>query len=69
MRAAKQNVMESVSSFKDKYGIKGEGGFIAGPLAGDFSSFQNQGKVFEGVDGKPRFEVSDEGAKLNDVFD
>jgi hypothetical protein len=65
MRAAKQNVMESVSSFKDKYGIKGEGGFIAGPLAGDFSSFQKQGKVFEGVDGKPRFEVSDEGAKLN----
>jgi len=42
-----------------------EGGFIAGPLAGDFSEFKKAGKVFDGVDGKPRFEVDDSGAKLN----
>jgi hypothetical protein len=57
MRAAKQNVQKFNADL-------GQGGFIAGPLAGDFSSFKKQGKVFEGVDGKPRFEVSDEGAKL-----
>ena len=49
--------------------LKDQGGFIAGPLAGDFSSFKKQGKVFEGVDGKPRFEVSDEGAKLKNDYD
>ena len=43
-----------------------EGGFIAGPLAGDFSEFKKAGKVFDGPDGKPRFEVDDSGAKLND---
>lgn len=44
-------------------------GILAGPLAGDFSRAKAQGKVFEGVDGKPRFEVDDSGAKLNNVFD
>ena len=39
-------------------------GIVAGPLAGDFSKQKQAGRVFEGVDGKPRFEVSDEGAKL-----
>lgn len=41
-----------------------EGGYIAGPLALDFSKAQAEGKVFEGVDGKPRFEVDDSGAKI-----
>lgn len=41
-----------------------EGGYIAGPLAPDFSKAQAEGKVFEGVDGKPRFEVDDSGAKI-----
>lgn len=39
-------------------------GFIAGPLAGDFSRAQASGRVFEGVDGMPRFEVSDENMRI-----
>jgi hypothetical protein len=62
MRAAKQNVQKFNADL-------GQGGFIAGPLAGDFSNQQQQGKVFEGVDGKPRFEVSDQGAKLKQDYD
>jgi len=41
-----------------------EGGYIAGPLALDFNKAKAKGLVFDGVDGKPRFEVSDRNAKL-----
>lgn len=45
-------------------------GFIAGPLALDFSKAKKDGLVFDGVDGKPRFEVDDSGAKIiDDYFD
>lgn len=42
-----------------------EGGFIAGPGARGFNAAQDSGRVFDGVDGRPRFEVDDSGAKLN----
>ena len=46
-----------------------EGGYIAGPLALDFKKAQKKGLVFDGVDGKPRFEVDDSGARLKkDLF-
>ncbi len=58
-------ITDFVEDYKFRQNAKPQGGFIAGPLAGDFSEFKKQGKVFEGVDGKPRFEVDDSGAKLN----
>ena len=42
-----------------------QGGYIAGPKALGFGDAKKQGRVFEGVDKKPRFEVSDERAKVN----
>ena len=61
MRAAKENVQKFNADL-------GQGGFIAGPLAGDFSNQQQQGKVFEGVDSKPRFEVDDSGATWKNFY-
>lgn len=54
IRAAKERVFTPLN----------EGGYIAGPLALDFSKQQKAGRVFDGVDGKPRFEVDDSGAKI-----
>lgn len=42
----------------------GEEGFIAGGSAKDFRWAKENGRVFDGVDGKPRFEVDDSGAKF-----
>lgn len=69
-QADPQSMIERMKVAKDRVlnpQKMNEGGFIAGPLALDFSKAKSEGKVFEGVDGKPRFEVSDEGAKLNDI--
>lgn len=41
------------------------GGTIAGRNAAGFADAQRQGLVFDGVDGKQRFEVDDSGAKYN----
>lgn len=54
-----------------------EGGFIAGPGARGFNAAQDSGRVFDGVDGTPRFEVDDSksaiksitGKKLGEVLD
>ena len=43
------------------------GGTLGGPLAAGYRDAKKQGLVFEGVDGKPRFEVDDSGAKLTDI--
>lgn len=41
-----------------------QGGYLAGPGAKGYKSALERGEVFDGVDGKPRFEVDDSGAKL-----
>lgn len=48
----------------DGYKTQAQGGYIAGPKALGFGDAQKQGLVFDGVDGKPRFEVDDSGAKI-----
>jgi hypothetical protein len=60
---------QEFQSIKNMRNRELQGGFIAGPLAGDFSKAKKQGLVFEGVDGKPRFEVDDSGASLDRVKD
>lgn len=44
-----------------------QGGFIAGPKALGFKDAEAQGKVFDGVDGAKRFEVSDENATISNT--
>lgn len=56
---ARDNVRQSFERLRSD-----ERGFIAGPLALDFSDYKKKGMVFDGVDGKPRFEVDDSGAKI-----
>jgi hypothetical protein len=43
---------------------KSQVGFIGGPSAMEYLDAHRNGRVFEGPDGKPRFEVSDEGMQL-----
>jgi hypothetical protein len=43
----------------------GEGGFLAGSEAKGFKQAKAKGQVFDGVEGKPRFEVDDSKAKFN----
>jgi predicted GNAT superfamily acetyltransferase len=44
--------------------MMGSGGYIAGPGAKGFNSARDAGRVFDGVDGKKRFEVTDHEARL-----
>lgn len=44
--------------------LTGGGLSVAGKNATDFAREERLGRVFEGVDGKPRFEVDDSGAKI-----
>ncbi len=46
----------------------GEGGFIAGDAAIGFPKAKAAEQTFKGPEGKPRFEVSDKNAKLNEGF-
>jgi len=64
-----QEIADAKKSSRNRLGLKklNEDGFVAGPLALDFKKQQKQGRVFDGVDGKPRFEVSDKGAKVKDA--
>lgn len=60
----KQEARELIRQRKARVAELTQGGFIGGGKATGFNQAQDQGKVFEGVDGKPRFEVDDSGAKL-----
>lgn len=42
-----------------------QGGYIAGPGAKGFKEAQARGEVFDGVDGRPRFEVDDSKSKID----
>ncbi len=46
-----------------------QGGYLAGPGAKGYKSALERGEVFDGVDGKPRFEVDDSGAKIKNLSD
>lgn len=65
IRNAKTALDEKLSNMtpEQRRGIL-EGGFIAGPKAADFNEAQSAGRVFEGPDGKSRFEVSDENMRI-----
>ena len=38
---------------------------VGGPLGKGFDAAKNKGEVFDGVDGKPRYEIDDSAAKIN----
>jgi hypothetical protein len=43
------------------------GNTVGGPNALRYQLAKKQGRVFDGVDGKPRFEIDDSGAQLTDI--
>lgn len=62
------NALEKSSDFTRQHLVPG--GTLMGVKAKGFQDAQAKGLVFDGVDGKPRFEVDDSGAKiLDDYFD
>lgn len=62
------NALEKSSDFTRQHLVPG--GTLMGVKAKGFKDAQAKGLVFDGVDGKPRFEVDDSGAKiLDDYFD
>lgn len=61
---ALQDVDSQIGSFKKK-NASDTRYFVAGDHARGWEDAKKAGRVFEGVDGKSRFEVSDEGARLN----
>jgi hypothetical protein len=67
-----QAVIDRLSSSRQKLTIperlanQNVGNTIGGPNALQYQLAKKQGKVFPGVDGKPRFEIDDSGAKLQD---
>lgn len=64
IQRAKENVKSNIVNSQL---AQNEGGYVMNPFYkdGTLKPGLDKNKVFEGVDGKPRYEVSDEGAKIN----
>lgn len=60
----KKEIAKGIKELNDDIRKRSKGGFIAGPGAKGYDSAKLAGREFVGVDGKPRFEVDDSGAKL-----